>query len=299
MVQHPNGLFYGTTPAGGANTYGTVYSVTAAGAETTLYSFCSIGGSACTDGATPQAALAVGSDGYLYGTTYLGGAHNDGTVFKISTSGALTTLYSFDGTHGANPYGALVQASNGNFYGTTYAGGTSNDGTVFEMTPGGSLTTLHSFSGADGANPQGDLVQSNSNGNFYGVAYAGGNSSSAGTLFSISPSGTFSTLYTFCGKANCNDGSAPNAPLTQDSFGDFYGTTSANGANAGGTLFVYTWWGGLPLDLPLLRQDQLRRRRAAAGRPGVGQRLQHLRHNNNGRGKQPGHCLPDSPRGTN
>lgn len=244
VVQHSNGSFYGTTPAGGAFTFGTVFQVTTAGAETTLYSFCSIGGSACTDGSTPQGALVLGSNGNLYGTTFLGGTNNDGTVFVITPTGTLTTLRSFSGTDGANPVGALTLGSNGNFYGSTFAGGANNDGTVFEMTPGGSLTTLHSFSGSDGVNPGGDLAQSSSNGNFYGTTYAGGNSNSAGTLFEITPAGALTTLYTFCSKTNCNDGSAPNVPLTQDSFGDFYGTTSSDGANAGGTLFVFTWWGG-------------------------------------------------------
>src|SRR5271157_1510663 len=243
VVQHSNGNFYGTTPLGGANSDGTVFQITAGGAETTLYNFCS-GGTACPDGSSPEGALALGSDGNLYGTTYSGGANNDGTVFKITPAGALTTLHSFSGTDGANPVGALTLGKDGNFYGTTFVGGANNDGTVFKITPGGSLTTLHSFSGADGVNPGGDLVQSNSNGNFYGTAYAGGNSNSAGTLFEITPAGALTTLYTFCSKTNCNDGSAPNVPLSQDSWGDFYGTTNANGANAGGTLFVLTWWGG-------------------------------------------------------
>lgn len=242
-VQHSNGKFYGTTPYGGASNNGVVFQVTSGGVETTLYNFCSLSG--CADGGTPEGALVAASDGNLYGTTYFGGASNDGTIFKITTGGVLTTLYSFSGTNGANPIGALVQGSNGNLYGATAAGGANNDGTVFEITCGGSLTTLHSFSGADGASPGGDLVQSKANGNFYGTTYAGGNSSSAGTLFEITPSGTFTSLYDFCSKTSCNDGSAPNVPLSQDSFGDFYGTTSANGANAGGTLFVYTWWGGL------------------------------------------------------
>jgi uncharacterized repeat protein (TIGR03803 family) len=249
LVQHSNGNFYGTTPLGGANNTGTVFQVTAGGVETTLYSFCSVGGAACTDGSTPQAALALGNDGNLYGTTYLGGANNDGTVFKITTTGTLTTLYSFcsqaNCADGENPLGALVQGTDGNFYGTTFAGGASNDGTVFKITPGGSLTTLHTFSGADGANPLGDLVQSASNGNFYGVASAGGNANNAGTAFEITSAGALTTLYTFCSKTNCNDGSYPNAPLAQDSFGDFYGTTANNGANAGGTLFELPWFGGL------------------------------------------------------
>lgn len=238
VVQHTNGNYYGVTPYGGANDDGVVYEVNSSGAEITLYNFCSIGG--CADGEIPDGALALGNDGNLYGTTYQGGANNAGTVFKITTSGALTTLYSFKGTtDGANPLGALVQGSDGNFYGTTYAGGNSaNSGTVFKITPGGSLTTIYSFSGPDGANPQGDLVQSPWNHNFYGLTLAGGNSTGSGTAFQISSSGSLSTIYDFCSKTNCNDGSYPQAPLTADAFGSFYGTTELSGANASGTLFV-------------------------------------------------------------
>jgi uncharacterized repeat protein (TIGR03803 family) len=240
-VQHSNGNFYGTTPQGGANSAGTVYQLTPAGVVTTLYSFCSVGGSACTDGQSPLASLAVGSDGNLYGTTFLGGANNGGTVFKITTTGALTTLYSFCSkascADGSNPQGALVQASNGDFYGTTYTGGGSNDGTVFEITAGGSLTTLHSFSGSDGINPEGDLL--NSGGNFYGATFSGGGSNNGGTVFEISPSGSLTTLYAFCtGSSSCNDGENPLVPLVSDAFGDVYGTTANAGANNGGTLFV-------------------------------------------------------------
>jgi uncharacterized repeat protein (TIGR03803 family) len=239
-VQHSNGNFYGTTAFGGTDNYGTVFQVTPAGALTAIHSF--IG----TDGSTPQGALAVGSDGNLYGTTYLGGANNAGTVFKITTGGTLTTLYSFKGTSdGANPYGALVQAGNGNLYGTTYNGGANNDGTVFEINCSGSLTTLHSFNGTDGVNPQGDLVVGFSNGNLYGTTKAGGNSSSSGTLFEITPSGSLTTLYTFCSKTNCTDGADPQVPLAQDPWGNIYGTTTYSGANSGGTVFQLTPWGAL------------------------------------------------------
>jgi len=255
-VQHPNGNFYGTTAYGGTTpTAGTVYQVTPSGALTAIYNFCSlVSNNICTDGQTPQAALVVGSDGNLYGTTYLGGANNAGTVFKITTGGALTTLYSFKGTtDGANPLGALAQDNRGNFWGTTYNGGNANNaGTLFKITPGGSLTTLYTFCSkagcADGANPQGDLVQASgwdSDGNFYGNTYAGGNSNNAGTMFVITPAGALTTLYTFCSNTNCTDGANPNVPMVQDAFGNLYGTTKSNGANAGGTLFVVFPWGQL------------------------------------------------------
>ena len=98
-------------------------------------------------------------------------------VFKISPSGTLATLHSFDGADGALPYAGLVQARDGNFYGTTYQGGAHNNcdngcGTVFKITPAGTLTTLHSFNGADGALPYGGLVQA-PDGFFYGTTSEG------------------------------------------------------------------------------------------------------------------------------
>src|SRR5207248_1585156 len=103
--------------------------------------------------ANPDAAL-IQRGGDFYGTTYNGGATNSGTVFKMDSSGAVTTLHSFGGSDGALPYAGLIQASDGNFYGTTYGGGANNDGTAFKMDASGAVTTLHSFAGSDGAHPE-------------------------------------------------------------------------------------------------------------------------------------------------
>jgi uncharacterized repeat protein (TIGR03803 family) len=103
--------------------------------------------------------LIQGNDGDFYGTTFNGGPSNDGTLFKMSTSGDVTMLYSFSGSDGAGPYGGLIQASDGNFYGTTEKGGPTGDGTVFRMTPSGAVTTLHFFVGDDGANPFAGLTR--------------------------------------------------------------------------------------------------------------------------------------------
>src|SRR6516165_9972058 len=162
VVPGKDGKFYGTTYNGGANNVGTVFKISSAGKLKTLHSFCSQSG--CADGYGPRAGLELGSDGDFYGTTYYGGSPlNDGTVFKITPLGKLTTLHSFDGADGANPIGSLGQDTNGSFYGTTGFGGTSSActggcGTVFEITPGGKLTTLHSFDVTDGFAPDG-LVQ--------------------------------------------------------------------------------------------------------------------------------------------
>jgi uncharacterized repeat protein (TIGR03803 family) len=106
--------FYGTTSGGGTYGFGTVFAKNvAAYGVTTLYSFCTIGG--CLDGANPEAGLVLASDGNLYGTTSSGGTYGFGTIFRISTSGNFTSLYSFGGTDGSDPVAALIQDTNGIF----------------------------------------------------------------------------------------------------------------------------------------------------------------------------------------
>jgi uncharacterized repeat protein (TIGR03803 family) len=186
LVQAINLDFYGTTSAGGANNGGTVFKITPSGMLTTLYTFCSQDPPYCMDGASPSAAMVQATDGDLYGTTHYGGANGYGTVFKITPTGTLTTLHSFDFTDGEYPAG-LVQATDGALYGTTYEGGANGDGTVFRITPSGTLTSLYSFcsqSGCtDGYSPNG-LVQA-TNGDFYGTTFYGG-TYGCGTVFSLS-----------------------------------------------------------------------------------------------------------------
>ena len=131
LVQGIDGNFYGTTYQGGANGEGAVFKITPSGTLTTLYGF------AGSDGEFPYAGLVQGSDGNFYGTTVFGGADcldlGCGTVFQITPSGTLTTLYNFAGSDGVAPYAGLVQGSDGNFYGTTQQGGANNVGTVFRL----------------------------------------------------------------------------------------------------------------------------------------------------------------------
>jgi uncharacterized repeat protein (TIGR03803 family) len=243
LLQATDGNLYGTTYGGGPTFSGTVFKITPGGTLTVLYSFCSQ--SNCTDGANPKAGLIQATDGNFYGTTFEGGANGsgasgDGTIFKITPSGALTTLYSFcsqsNCTDGFDPSATMVQARDGNFYGTTLFGGANADGTIFKITPGGVLTTLHSFDSTDGSNPNG-LIQA-TDGNLYGTTYLGG-ANLSGTVFKITPSGALTTLYSFCSQSNCTDGNGP-AGLVQATDGKFYGTTATGGANGGGTVFNIT-----------------------------------------------------------
>ena len=258
LIQATDGNFYGTAYEGGANCSpdgcGTIFKITPGGALTTLHSFCSQ--SNCTDGEYPEAGLIQATNGNFYGTTYEGGANcapdGCGTIFKITPSGTLTTLYNFCSQSGCSdgyyPEAGLIQASNGDFYGTTTFGGAGGVGTVFKITPSGTLTTLHSFCSqsncADGEYPEAGLIQA-TNGNFYGTTYAGGGANSRGTVFKITPSGTLTTLYSFCPQSGCPDGSDPQAGLAQATNGNFYGTTFAGGTHDLGTVFKITLSGNL------------------------------------------------------
>jgi uncharacterized repeat protein (TIGR03803 family) len=188
-----------------------------------------------------------GADGNFYGTTYLGGSNGDGTVFKMSPSGALTTLHNFGGVDGSQPLAGLAAGSDGNFYGTTNLGGSHNAGSVFKISPSGEFTTLHSFCSktgcADGQNSYAGLIQA-SDGNLYGTTLSGGFHGD-GTVFKITKGGTFSTLYSFCSKSGCADGEFPQTGLVQASNGNLYGTTILGGADGSGTIFELSLSGAL------------------------------------------------------
>ncbi len=203
LVQGTDGNFYGSTTYGGENCggagCGTVFRVTPSGHLTTLHRFCAQGGSECPDGTYPV-GLIQGLDGGFYGATNGGGTYGSGTVFRITASGVLTTLYSFCSQNfcpdGAGPFAALVQATDGNLYGTTTnGGGADGGGTIFRMTTSGTLTTLYSFCSrsdcSDGFDPSTMLLQ-DTNGILYGATQSGGDTggrcgrSGCGTLFSLS-----------------------------------------------------------------------------------------------------------------
>jgi len=247
-----SGSLYGTTGTGGVNQDGTVFRISAAGKHTTMYSFCAK--TSCADGGLPY-GLVQGLGGPWFGVTELGGAGNQGTVFKMTPRGVLSTIYSFciqggSCTDGAEPLGTLTSAADGKFYGTT-SGGLVNWGTVFKITSDGALTTLYSFCAqtncSDGAYPMAGLIQA-TDGSFYGTTSGGGDiefcSGGCGTVFRITSSSTLTTLYTFCEESNCVDGGGPSA-LIQATDGNLYGTTNGGGAQNQGTIFRITPSGSL------------------------------------------------------
>jgi uncharacterized repeat protein (TIGR03803 family) len=247
LVQLDSADFYGTTSAGGAHSGGTVFKLTPQGKLTTLYTFCSL--SNCKDGESPTHGLTLGTDGNFYGTTGGGGTHSGGTVFKITPKGALTTIHSFcaktNCVDGGYPYAGLVQGANGNFYGTTPFGGSHGSGSVFTVTPQGKFTVLYNFCAltncTDGEEPYAGLLQG-TDGNFYGATVEGGvggkdsdsigppnESGTFGTAFKMTPKGVLTTLYNFCSKSECADGSFPYSELVQGTNGKFYGTALYGG----------------------------------------------------------------------
>lgn len=184
LVEGPDHNFYGTTSYGGTNgDFGVVFRITPAGVYTVLHSF-----NAATDGNSPRAKLLYASDGFLYGTTNLGGAGGGGTVFRIGPDGSNFSVVLAYCSHfcpnGSMPESGLIEGPDGNFYGTAEASGAHGRGTIYRLTPSGQITDLHDFCNCgDGSGPQADLLLA-SDGSFYGVTYIGG-AGNDGTVFKL------------------------------------------------------------------------------------------------------------------
>ena len=233
LTEGIDGLLYGTAQYGGVNNDGTVFQTNlSTGSTKTLATI--TGGLA---GIYPQSDLIQATDGNFYGTTAQGGTSNLGTFFRVSPTGTLTTLYAFTGNaDGARPLRGVIQGTDGAFYGVSNQGGTYGGGAVFRFTVSGNtatITPLYSFVPivGQGSNPLGSLTLA-SDGNFYGTS-AGGGAYGAGTIYSVTPTGGYTLLYSFTGG---NDGAAPVGGLTQGSDGKLYGTTAGQNGSSG-TIF--------------------------------------------------------------
>jgi uncharacterized repeat protein (TIGR03803 family) len=226
-----DGAMYGTTAQGGAHGGGTVYRITLGGAFQVLHHL-----RPATDGFAPlYEPLALGLDGAFYGTTYAGGLHGRGTIFRVTPLGAFTLLRIFAGIDGAYPTGGLVRGFDGAFYGTTTLGGPSDMGTVFRVTAQGNFTRLHAFSTEHAlARPSGGLVQA-ADGTLFGVAGFGTcipftcpfQSPAAfgdGGVFRITPNGVFGYAARFAGSWKNGPGvGKPQPGLTIGPNGRIYG----------------------------------------------------------------------------
>lgn len=232
VVMDSAGNFYGTTAYGGANGYGTVFMLNAAGVEKILQSF--TGGA---DGGIPNGGLVRDKAGNSYGTTFTGGSAGLGTVFMVNATGTFSTIYTFpDAAHGSHPNATLTLDKSGNLFGTTQYGGASNRGAVFSIAADSATeTVLYSFSGMpDGAYPQGQLTFNGTT--LYGTTTEGG-ASNNGTVFRLSSSGTETIVHNFGGNP---DGSYPASGVAIDKAGNLYGTTfhgGSNGTPGAGTVY--------------------------------------------------------------
>jgi uncharacterized repeat protein (TIGR03803 family) len=228
LAEGPDGRLYGMTSMGGSANRGVAFAIQKSGSGFTLLrSFTG------ANGRGPSGRLVAATDGFLYGTTAMGGAVDKGTIFRLSTTGTLTTLVSFTGTNGANPYAGLVQDTDGYLYGTTGGGGTGSQGTVFRVSLTGALTVLRSFSGVDGSFPNGELAAGADG--LYGTTMFGGTGS--GVVFKMTRAGVLTVLRLL----SPTDGARPESALFRASNGRFYGTAPNNGpAGAAGTLFEVT-----------------------------------------------------------
>jgi uncharacterized repeat protein (TIGR03803 family) len=200
-------------------------------------------------GAQPISSLLQAKDGNIYGVTYSGGTDGYGLIYQLTAAGQYTALYSFTGgtTDGGSPAAGLVEGPDGALYGTTTLGGANGLGTIFRFTSAG-ISVLHSFDpNADGNSPYAALTLAN-DGNMYGILAQGPFDSSTGnysggTIFSISPGGTFHNLYQF--PEDDSLGSFSTARLLQASDGNFWGVTSSGGSNGYGALFNWNATQGL------------------------------------------------------
>lgn len=254
LTRGNDGDFYGVTTYGGdgfvgpafTTGKGTIFRITTNGDLTTLVYFNG------TNGINPIGLLTLGSDGSFYGTTMSGGSgyngiesRGAGTIFKVTSTGELTTLTSFGPPANDQTQATLIRGNDELFYGTTFEGGDNDNGTIFKITPNGALTTLFSFGGTNGSGPGANLTLA-SDGNFYGTTSYGGRDyigagSGNGTIFKVRTNGEFSTLLFF----NGTNGSQSFGSLAQGNDGYFYGTTTLGGSNNYGTLFRISTNGAL------------------------------------------------------
>lgn len=232
IIEVEEEVFYGTLRFGGANSAGTVYSLTADGEFELLHAF--DGG---LGGQFPYSGLVAHSDGAYYGTTINGGTMGDGIIYRINPNGTFEKVYDLFGFFdGGSPEAGLIEGSDGLLYGLTTEGGNFNAGTLFQFDPENLLlTVVHQFSpGTDGGAPASSLLL-HSDGSFYGTTIEDG--PGEGTLFRYSTDNGFETLHSFDPAA---DGFLCQGSLAEDESGTIYGFCSQGGGLNGGTAFKYS-----------------------------------------------------------
>ena len=258
VVSDKNGALFGTTNEGGGVDAGTIYRLTppilkgGAWTKTTLYSFCSQAN--CTDGQYAQGTVLLTNAGVIYATALRGGTANLGTLISLTPGQgddySFNLVHSFNESDGANPLGEIGADKSGTLYGVTQSGGSNGCGAIFSYnsTAQPPFQSLYSFCAqsdhSDGSTPQsGVIVQNDKDGTaLYGTTELGGNASSGGVVFKLTPGQigdpwNEQILYTLCGQLNCTDGSHPiNGTLLRIK-NSLYGAAANGGKNGKGVVY--------------------------------------------------------------
>ena len=252
LVRDAAGNLYGTTVAGGADAWGTVFELTPSGGgwkETILYSF-----RGAADGGLPLAGLALDPSGNLYGTTAFGGdptcLSGCGSIFKLSPrSGegwSFSVLHTFrNGKDGSSPRAGVILDNSGNVYGTSLQG-TSNQncfggcGTVFKLSPTAhgewTFRLLYGFSGGTGGGePVSGTIAMDASGNLYGTTEDGG-SGGYGVVYELSPRSSGQWKETVLYNVPLSEAYAAGS-LVLDHAGNLYGTSEQGGSFNHGQVF--------------------------------------------------------------
>ena len=229
LVQAADGIFYGVSKNGGSGRWGTFFKMTPNGTVTVLHS----ASYTTTEVKTPQSPLLKAVDGSFYGVAVFGVAFVLGVFFFLTNTGTFTIIHSFNVGEGTNPYGPIVFGDDGKIYGTTQQGGGNNYGTVYSIgTDGNNFQTLYSFTGGlDGGVVTAGLTKATGT-LFYGRTGAGG-SNGAGTIFSVTNTGTVTPVASLLGSIDFSS----HAGVIKATDGSFYGTQFQDGANGFGDVF--------------------------------------------------------------
>jgi uncharacterized repeat protein (TIGR03803 family) len=237
LIRASDGALYGTTRNGGRGNIGSVYKLQQDGSGfATLRSFSVCGG----DGSETSSRLLAATDGYLYGTTFRGGAYEFGAIFKVRNDGAdyrLLHSFDFDTSDGVNPYEGLIEGSDGMLYGATRFGGGVDAGTVYKLnTDGSSYNVIHRFTGTNGTGrlPTAGVIEG-SDGKLYGRTLEGGSSGGA-TIFRLNRDGTGFMILRDSPVSGGNRYYAYSG-LIEGRDGRLYGNSSWDGDHAAGTVF--------------------------------------------------------------
>jgi uncharacterized repeat protein (TIGR03803 family) len=244
MAQGRDANLYTTINNNGTKNQGTVYSITPGGTVNTVYTFCSL--TSCADGGGPLGGVTLGFDGNFYGTTQGGGSRGAGTVFKVTPTGTLTTLWNFaNGTDDSVPVYTTLQGQDSNMYGVSVGQYNGQYGAIFKVSAAGVFKALRDFTYVNGADP--NLPTQGTDGNFYGTAQFGGDPTcKCGVIYKATAAGVITVLHAF--KGYPTDGNRPIGVLVQGPDGNFYGTTYRGGTtNNNGSVFKITPTGAYTL----------------------------------------------------